>query len=167
MHPETPAEGKPLAELFAGRNVDLPGMLAQLRRVADQLNLDFGDRTHTYNSRMAQEVGKWAEHKGRGHSYHAAVFRAYFADGRNIAEVKTLLSICRTAGLDPEEALGIIDARTYREAVDSDWRRSRRLGITAVPTFRLGEVNLVGAQPYERLSDLLKGRRVSPRSLQR
>jgi predicted DsbA family dithiol-disulfide isomerase len=31
-------------------------------------------RKKTYNSRLAQELGKWAETKGKGDEYHDAVF---------------------------------------------------------------------------------------------
>ena len=43
------------------------------------------------------------------------------------------------------------DCLTLREAVDADWKRSRELGITGVPTFVLGGRGLVGAQPYAQL----------------
>ena len=49
-----------MENLFAGRPVDIPGMLTRLRQVARELDLPFGDRTMTYNSRLAQELGKWA-----------------------------------------------------------------------------------------------------------
>jgi predicted DsbA family dithiol-disulfide isomerase len=144
-----------LADLFAGRNVDIDGMMAHLREVAAQLELEFGARENTYNSRMAQELGKWAEDNDRGHDYHMAVFKAYFADGHNIADSEILISICRAMGLDVEEARRVIDTRAYKREVDQDWQRSRELGITAVPTFRLDGINLVGAQPYDKLADML------------
>jgi predicted DsbA family dithiol-disulfide isomerase len=39
----------------------------------------------TYNSRLAQELGKWVETRGKGDQYHDAVFQAYFVDGKNLA----------------------------------------------------------------------------------
>lgn len=152
-----------LTDLFAGRNVDLPGMRAHLREVAAQLNLEFGDRVNTYNSRMAQEVGKWAEGQGCGHDYHMAMFRAYFVDGDNIADTESLISICLALGLDGNEARKVIDSRAFQDHVDHDWQRSRELGITAVPTFRFGGINLVGAQPYEKLAELLNSQSVPTR----
>ena len=49
----------------------------------------------------------------------------------------------------------ILEDRRYRAAVDSDWQRSRDLGITGVPTFVIGDQGLVGAQPYEQLEALV------------
>ena len=87
LHPETPPEGRTLEDLFAGRPFNIDGMLAHMKNVAEGLGLPFGNREKTYNSRMAQELGKWAESLGRGDEFHHAIFRAYFAEGRNIGNI--------------------------------------------------------------------------------
>jgi len=79
LHPEIPEEGMTLQELFKGR-IDLESVKARLMRVAREEGLPFGPRDMTYSSRLAQELGKWAESEGRGKAYHDAVFRAYFAE---------------------------------------------------------------------------------------
>ena len=155
LHPETPEAGQTLEALFAGQPVDLPGMLARLKHVADELGLPLGDRKMTYNSRLAQELGKWAEDRGRGEAYHRAVFLAYFRDGDNIARPGVLLNICDAVGLDPSAARTVLESRSHGRLVDRDWQRSRRLGITAVPTFVLDDRRLVGAQPYAALEEML------------
>ena len=156
LHPETPREGRSLADLFAGRPVSIDDMLAQLRGVARAEGLPFGDRTMTYNSRLAQELGKWAESKGHGHAYHWAAFKAYFADGKNIARNDVLLEIAENAGLEPRQAQSIIEVRTQREAVDRDWQRSMELGVRVVPTLLMGGEMLVGAQPYAAIEQLVR-----------
>ncbi len=164
MHPETPESGQTLEALFAGQPVNIPGMLARLRQVARELDLPFGDRTMTFNSRLAQELGKWAEAQGKGDAFHQAAFRAYFQHGENIAQKAVLLRISATLGLDPAAAQTVLDQRTYRQAVDRDWERSRQMGITAVPTFVLGDRRLVGAQPYEALEKMVLDAGVEKRS---
>ena len=111
-----------------------------------------------------QELGKWAEEKGCGHDFHLAMFKAYFADGINIADTEKLVSICSGLGLDADAAGEVIASRAYREQVDHDWKHSRELGITAVPTFRVEHFNLVGAQPYGKLAELLDGQQVPKRT---
>ncbi len=132
-------------------------MMARLQSVARELGLPLGERGMTYNSRLAQEMGKWAEDQGLGHEFHIAAFRSYFADGRNIAETEVLLDLAGSVGLSREDAEGILADRTYREAVDADWERSRSLGVTAVPTFLTDGSRLVGAQPYEPLERMVVG----------
>ena len=58
------------AELFAGRSVDIQGIVQRLKRVAKELGLPLADRTKTYNSRLAQELAKWAEAEGKGDEFH-------------------------------------------------------------------------------------------------
>ncbi|NIP49262.1 MAG: dithiol-disulfide isomerase, partial [Gammaproteobacteria bacterium] len=52
----------------------------------------------TYNSRLAQELGKWAEQMEKGDAFHDAVFKAYFADGLNIADANILADIANSIG---------------------------------------------------------------------
>ena len=154
LHPETPEEGTTLEELFKGR-VDLEGMRARLMRVAQEEGLPFGQRGKTYNSRLAQELGKWAESKGEGKAYHDAVFRAYFAEGRNIGKLSELAALAGALGLPIEEARKVLEEGSFKDLVDADWQRCYRMGVHAVPTFLLGDHVIVGAVPYETLEKLL------------
>ena len=155
LHPEIPEEGLTLEELFSGQSVDFEKITARLRQVADGLDLPLGEREKTYNSRLAQELAKWAESKGKGDPFHEAVFRAFFAEGKNIGKVDELVALAKSIGLQDKEARSVLELRTFKEAVDSDWARSRSLGITGVPTFVIGQQAVVGAQPYEVLEQFL------------
>ena len=149
LHRETPAEGKSLAELFAGR--DLAPMRERMKALMAEAGLEYGERTHTFNSRLAQELGKWADSKPAGEAIHDALYRAYFVDNKNIGDVDELVEIAEAVGLDGQEACRVIEEREYKEAVDEDWRRSREAGVTGVPTFYGNDLVVVGCQPYETL----------------
>jgi predicted DsbA family dithiol-disulfide isomerase len=157
LHPETPEQGQTLEDLLAGRGIDIPQMLARLKRTADNLGLPFGRRSMTFNSRNAQEAGKWAEEQGRGDAFHQCVFRAYFADGLNIARTEVLADLATQVGLDGTKMESILKEGRYASAVDEDWQLSRRVGITAVPTFVYNRQALVGAQSYDSLKHLVTG----------
>ncbi len=163
LHPETPREGLSLAELFRGRSVDMPQQMLRLKKVARELGLPWSDREMTYNSRLAQELGKWAEEKGRGDEFHMAVYKAYFVDLRNIGDARELIRISRSAGLAGDDAEDVLESGVCKEAVDSDWALSRELGVTAVPTYLIGRDAVVGAHPYEVLEDFLKAHDVRKR----
>ena len=156
LHPETPEEGLTLEELFAGRGIDIKKNMSRLKQVADELGLPLGERKKTYNSRLTQELAKWAELKGKGNPFHEAAFRAYFVDGRNIGKVDELVTVATSIGLPEKEAKSVLELRTFKEAVDYDWSRSRSLKITAVPTFVVDHQAIVGFQPYGALEQLLK-----------
>ena len=117
--------------------------------------LEYGDRTMTYNSRLAQELAKWAETQTGGETIHDALFRAYFVDGTNIALVDNLIAIVERLGVDANQARDVLAAHLMREAVDADWQRSRELGVTGVPTFVVGDRGVLGAQPYDVLEGLV------------
>ncbi len=163
LHPETPEDGLTLEELFRGRLINIDQMMARLKKVADEEGLPLGVREKTYNSRLAQELGKWAESRGRGEEFHAAAFRAYFADNRNIARIPELLDLAEAVGLPVREAQRVLETRAFREAVDSDWSRSRDMGVTMVPTFMLNKTPVVGAQPYEVLEKFMDANNVKKR----
>jgi len=157
LHPETPEEGVSLQDLFKGRNFDINEMMLKLKETAASLSLPLGNRKRTYNSRLAQELGKWAEEEGRGDAFHMAMFKAYFVDGINLAKIDLLVEIAETIDLDGAAAREVLEKRTYKSAVDGDWKMAYNLGITAVPTFLVNENRLVGAQTYEALERLIRG----------
>jgi predicted DsbA family dithiol-disulfide isomerase len=156
LHPETPKEGMTLEELFAGRPVNVKQVLDNLTRVAAELGLPFGKREKTYNSRMAQELGKLAEKQGLGEVFHMAAFKAYFADGLNIGLDSTLTELGTSIGLSETDIRDALEKRTFKNAVDEDWKHSYQKGVTAVPTFNMNGMSLVGAQPYENLLKLME-----------
>jgi predicted DsbA family dithiol-disulfide isomerase len=155
LHPETPAEGLALADLFAGRGLDIKAMHAQMKARMDAEGLPYGERTHTYNSRLSQELGKWADTQPGGEAFHDAMFRAYFVEGRDISQPAVLLEIAQSVGLPVDAAREVLEKRTFKAAVDADWKLSRQYGVTGVPTFVVGRRGVVGAQPYEALEQLV------------
>ena len=163
LHPETPPEGKTLEALFADKNVDFGKIMVLQKRVASRLGMPFGDCRTIYNNRLAQELGKFAESKGRGHEFHKAVFRAYFVEGKNIGKTRVLVEVAESINLNGNEAQKIIQNRTYKEATDLDCKRSRGLSITVVPAFLLNNQILVGAQKYETLENFLLSNNVKRR----
>ena len=163
LHPDTPAEGQSLEELFRGRNLDVQAAHARLNGLMDAEGLPYGPRTHTYNSRLAQEVAKWADTKPGGEAVHDALFNAYFVDGRNIGDSAVLVDVARSVGLPADEAADVLQQRRYRAGVDADWAKSRDYGVTGVPTFVSGGHGVVGAQPYETLVQFLRQRNATAR----
>ena len=157
LHPDTPEEGLTLEQLFTGRNIDIPAAKSRMAHLMAEEGLPYGDRTMTYNSRLAQELAKWAETQPGGDAIHHALFEAYFIGGRNIARVDELVKVAREVGIAGDEAHEVLESRCRKNAVDADWQRSVKLGVTGVPTFLVGDRAVVGAQPYEVLEELVAG----------
>ena len=130
--------------------------MGQLISTAKELGLPFGHRERTFNSRLAQELGKFAEQQQKGDAFHNAVFRAYFADGLNLALQSTLAELGASVGLPDEKIQEVLEQRLFKDAVDKDWTRSHQMGVTAVPTFMMNGASLVGAQPYDKLVEMME-----------
>jgi predicted DsbA family dithiol-disulfide isomerase len=163
LHPDTPAEGRSMAEIYAGRGIDPQAMYERMKGLMDAEGLPYGKRTHSYNSRLAQELGKWADTQAGGEALHDALYRAYFVDRRNIGDPDVLLDIVGSVGLSVDAAREVLESRTFKDAVDADWEKSMRYGVTGVPTFVAGGYGVVGAQPYEVLEQLLRQATSEPR----
>jgi len=120
------------------------------------------ERNMSYNSRLAQELEKWAETKGKAEEVANALFRAYFVDVKNIGKAEVLSKIAEDNGLPSDEATDVLLSRKFKDAVDDDWRRCAAFGVNAVPTFLAGKYLMVGAQPYEELERLVQHVMKSP-----
>jgi predicted DsbA family dithiol-disulfide isomerase len=156
LHPETPPEGRSMEEVYAGRNVDPEAMYRRMKGLMDAEGLPYGRRTHTYNSRLAQELGKWADTQPGGAAIHDKLYRAYFVDAKNIGDIDILVEIAGSVGLPAEEARAVLEERRFKDAVDADWAKSHQYGVTGVPTFVAERYGVVGAQPYEVLEQLVE-----------
>ena len=149
LHPETPAEGMELSKLFAGREAEIAVMQGRLSQLAAAEGIPLMVRTRTCNSRRAQELGKWAELRGKGDPFHRAVYRAYFVEGRNVALIDELKRIADSVGLPSDEAQAVLAERRFAAAVDADWQRAGELRISAVPTHLCEGKRLAGFSDYD------------------
>jgi predicted DsbA family dithiol-disulfide isomerase len=138
-------------------------MYLNMKALMDDEGLAYGRRTHTYNSRLAQELAKWADTQPGGEAIHDAMYRAYFVEGRNISDAEVLLQMVAEIGLDVGAATAVINDRTFSDAVDEDWGLSRAYGVTGVPTFVADGRGVVGAQEYNVLVRLLEAGGATPK----
>ncbi len=135
-------------------------MNVRLKNAAQEAGLPFGRRTMTYNSRLAQELGKWVESKGQGDAFHKAVFRAYFVEGKNIGRPALLVELAGAMGLSKQEAQRIIETRTFKQAVDQDWSRSLQVDPEYIPSLMINGHLLVNPQKYELFEQFVSDNRV-------
>ena len=138
-----------LSELFGGR--DLERTHSRLYAMMDEAGLEHNDRTHIYNTRLAQELGLWAESRLNNDSVHHALLRAYFVDNRNISDLEVLLDIADSCGLDRSEVQEVLQQRSYSSEVDAAWQLASRYNISGVPAFLASNYVVTGCQPYEEL----------------
>lgn len=145
-----------LEDLFPGR--DLTPFRQRMQGLMREAGLAYGERTHTYNSRLAQELAKWAESELDDEaidSLHRSLYEAYFVAGCNIGDIDVLVNIAQESGLDPSEARAVLENRSYQKQIDADWEQAKQNGVTGVPTFAAKDLVVVGCQPYEVLEKFM------------
>ena len=129
------------------------------RPLAEALGIALEAPRAVPRTRKAHEAAKAAEAKGAGRAMREAIFRARFAEGRDVGRIDVLVELGAALKLDPTELKVVLDLDTFAAAVDGDRALARRLGIEAVPALLVGggaEARLlVGAQPYAALRALL------------
>jgi predicted DsbA family dithiol-disulfide isomerase len=125
-------------------------------QVAEAEGLAYGERTHWYNSIPAHEAALWADANGDSETFRRSVYRAYFADGLNIAQPEVLAELARTANLAADALLRSLAAGEYREKVQEQFEYARSAGITGVPAYVAGRYLMVGAQPLEVYRQLIE-----------
>ena len=76
LHPETPPEGRTLADMF-GPDKDIGAMNINMKSLMEQEGLPYENRSMTYNSRLAQELGAWADTQKDGNAVHNQIYQAY------------------------------------------------------------------------------------------
>ena len=156
LHPGTPPSGLTLEKLFEGRGMDVVAAQDAIRDKAITLGLDYGRRTHTFNSRNAQAIGKAMVEDGEFDQYRSAVFRSYFGRGEDISSIAVLQSILDSMRIGRWNATELVENATYQEAVDGDWDMCRRNNISGVPSYQYGNRYCVGAQSSANLLELFK-----------
>jgi predicted DsbA family dithiol-disulfide isomerase len=155
LHPYIPEEGLTLEELFTGRPVDIEEMKTRWREAARDVNLSLADPKKVCNTRLAQELGKWAELQRKGDEYHTPVCRAFFPYGKDIGNIPELADLVKSLGLSDREAQKVLETRAFAKAVEADWSRSHEMGVRSVPTFVVNRRGVSGGQPYLVLKQLM------------
>ena len=108
------------------------------------------DHAVAANSFDAHRVLQLAKGQGLGDEMEERLFKAYFIEGKNIADHAVLVALASEAGLDPAAVGAMLGSSEQAEAVRKDILESRQLGIQGVPYFVMDRKFAVsGAQPSE------------------
>ncbi len=155
IHPETPPQGVPLSSLLP--RADPEAMARRLNSMGAAFGITFRKIVTVSNSRLALEAGEFAKEQGRFDQFHHAVFESYFSQGKDIGDIDVLTQIAVSAGLDIRSFGNALRNGSYRRALEVVKENASRLGITAAPTFLLGDRDrIVGAQRIDVFRERLK-----------
>ena len=113
------------------------------------LNYDF-DKAVVANSFDAHRFVQLAKKEGKGDAAEERLFKAYFTEGKNIADHNTLSTLASEIGMDGKEVETMLSGNENTEAVLADVKEAEQIGVRGVPFFVIDRKYAIsGAQPEE------------------
>jgi predicted DsbA family dithiol-disulfide isomerase len=105
---------------------------------------DIAIPANTFN---AHRLSHLAKQHGLQNEIEEKLFAAYFTEGRNIDDIKTLVEIGTETGLNSVETESVLSGDRYEEEVRYDIYEAKQSGIRSVPFFLFNNKQTIsGAQ---------------------
>jgi predicted DsbA family dithiol-disulfide isomerase len=155
LNPDMPPEGVDKRDYLSARfgsAAKVDEIHDRLRQIARQngVDLDPDVPKRIPNTLNAHRLIHWAGIEGRQTPVVAALFRAYWKEGRDIGNLSVLADIAGAAGMDRAATLRLLDSDADADDLRARDQDARDKGVTAVPTFLIAQQYVVsGAQPPE------------------
>jgi predicted DsbA family dithiol-disulfide isomerase len=161
LDPDAPPTAEPAMERLAmkfGGPERVAEMHDRMRGLTSAEGLPYEpERAQRANTRDAHRVVWLAGQEGVQDAVVGRLFRAYHAEGENIADAETLASLAAEAGLPAERVRAMLASDLGEAEVTQDLALARDLGINGVPFFLFeGAWGVSGAQPTEVFGEALR-----------
>ena len=145
-----------LTDMFPG--TDFARFYPKLARRSGVPDLPFGSVTRLVNSRLSLKVMMFLRNSDVFPVFHENMFRAHFAEERNISLPETIIDVARASGVNDVSGLeAIMASREDTPEFTAAVQLSRQNGITGVPAFIVDDAyRIVGAQPLEQFRETLR-----------
>ncbi len=129
------------------------GMTAAAAEVGLQYDFDNGIINNTIN---AHRLLHWAKAAGLQNELKERIFKAYYTEGIDTADIAELVRLAEETGLDPLQARKVLEENLYVKEVLQDQQEAAELGVQGVPFYVFNRKYAVsGAQPSEVFAQVL------------
>lgn len=130
----------------------------QVTQMAAEVGLTYDfDKAIVANSFDAHRFAHLAKQNGLGAEAEEALFKAYFTEGKNIADHEILAELGEQIGLDKDEVAHTLKGNKYAINVNQDIAQAQQLGVRGVPFFVMDMKYAVsGAQPVDAFTQTLE-----------
>lgn len=163
LSPETPEDYRGGTAEFLAQHKGVPleqaqQMLDSVTAIAAGVDLDyhFESVVHVKTVRAHQALHH-AKANGLQLELKERLLRAYFVEGRDLADSDVLAALSAEVGLDADEARRALDEQRHLADVQSDIAQAREYGINGVPFFVLdGRFGVSGAQEPTAFTEVLE-----------
>jgi protein disulfide-isomerase len=133
-------------------------MLQNITQSAKDAGLEYHmDKAVMVNSFKAHRLIQLAKARGLGNGAEELLFKAFFTDGKNIADDNTLVELGKEAGLNETEIRNALTDDKYADLARKDIDEARAIGVNGVPFFVFDRKYAVsGAQPPQAFTQALE-----------
>ncbi len=156
LNPKMPPEGQNIvehiSEKYGSSAEESQANRARIRDMGAELGFAFrtDGQSRIYNTFDAHRLLHWAGLEGLQYNLKEALFKAYFTDGQDPSDHKTLTIIAQSVGLDPQRTAEILASDEYAADVREQEKLWLTRGVTSVPTIVFNDQYAVsGGQPAE------------------
>lgn len=152
IHPDTPAEGKPVEALGYSRP-QLDSLLENLDSLAQEEGVRLAAHSYTTSSHRALLLAEAGKRLGAAVFYrlHRRLFETFLVEGRNIGDPTVLEALAHECGVPPATLEDAWSNPEYEQRLQRNLAAAVHNGVTGTPTFFIGEQRLTGAVPVEAL----------------
>jgi len=161
LNPDMPPEGRDrkayrVAKFGSlARSEAMDAQMTELGR-SEGIVFDYGKVARTPNTFAAHRLMWLAEREGEPEKLADLLFAAYFSNGEDIGDAAVLAGLAAGAGISPARAQAFLQSDEGAQEVRASEIEAYRAGISGVPDFRIGGLEIVGAQPPAILADALR-----------
>ncbi|WP_034303831.1 DsbA family oxidoreductase [Herbaspirillum sp. RV1423] len=127
------------------------------RAAAVGFTMNRDDASRVYNTFDAHRLLSWAKEKNVQAALKLILLKAYFTDGKNIADRDVLAELAEQAGLDGAEAGEMLASDRFAQEVKEEEALWAQRGISSVPAVVVNDRYLIsGGQPPEVFEEQLR-----------
>lgn len=161
LNPTLPREGMDRREYLQARfgsPEEVVRLHLPVQQACDEIGLPLAldKMTRMPSTLDAHRLVHWAGLEGRQHAVVSALFRANWAEGRDIGDQATLARIAGEAGLDSAMIARLLASDADVDEIRARDAEIRERGLRGVPGFLIGRRYVLnGAQPVETWLDLI------------
>lgn len=126
---------------------------------AERHNLPFTfPPSHPFNPLYALRASLYSVCANRQADLVDALFRAIWAEGKDLSDEANVLKTCAQLGLDSSEIAAAINSESAKSELKGGVSQALELGVFGVPTLKYGDDLYWGSDQFDYLSDVIKGR---------
>jgi predicted DsbA family dithiol-disulfide isomerase len=162
LNPDMPPEGQNTHEHIIEKYGSTPEQSEQSRQQMAKLGADLGfafrftEDMRMHNTFNAHQMLHWADEQGRKNGLKMALFTAHFTDGRDLSDIAVLADVAGEIGLDPAEALAVLENQRLAPEVRQEQNFWIQQGIRGVPAVVFDHQHLfTGAQGVDNYKNIL------------